>query len=723
MREILKTHFGYDAFRPLQEEIMNAALRGEDALVLMPTGGGKSLCYQLPALLFDGVTLVISPLIALMKDQVDALVANGIAAAFLNSSLTDDEMDSVRFRALSGELKILYVAPERLASYGFQDFLRQLRVSLIAVDEAHCISEWGHDFRPDYRNLKDLRRAFPDVPVMALTATATPKVREDIVAQLGMPSAPVFVSSFNRPNLNYVLRQKQNAFAQLAQLLETYREKPVIIYCFSRKDTESLAESLCAAGFRAAAYHAGLDRETRARTQDEFIRDEVSIIVATIAFGMGIDKPDVRLVAHMDLPKSIEGYYQETGRAGRDGLPSECVLFYSFGDKRKQDFFIGQIAEEAERELARAKLAQVIAYGETDQCRRKFLLEYFGEPWDDERCGSCDNCVAQPKESRDVTELAHKVFEAVMRTGERFGAAHVCDVLRGSRKERIVQNRHDTLTVHGTARDVSVDLLREVIRLMQKQGYLQKNDGDYPTLCVSQYGRQAFEDGERILLPISASEPVRAFAKPSRNATAGGLAFDQDLFDQLRRERKAIADEHNVPPFIIFGDRTLQEMAFYFPQSRERLATIFGVGARKLDAFGELFLAVIRGYATERGLAERPNPRQPVRPMVASAPRRSSTISQTGELVRQGLSLEQIMVERKLSAGTIIQHVTAILGAGEDLDIESLRPSTARLTAIGDAFRAANTSFLTPVKEILGNDFSYDEIRLARLFLTRDQQN
>jgi ATP-dependent DNA helicase RecQ len=601
VQDLLKKHFGYDAFRPLQEEIIRTVLENRDALVLMPTGGGKSLCYQLPALAFPGITLVISPLIALMKDQVDALMANGIPAAFLNSTLDQDEAEAVEAGALSGQLKILYVAPERLSSPGFQSLLRRLHVSFIAVDEAHCISEWGHDFRPDYRQLGDLRRAFRNVPVMALTATATPRVREDIVRQLGLEAARSFVSSFNRPNLRYSVRPKNNSFGQLVELLRSYADKPAIVYCFSRKDTEALAGDLREAGFQALPYHAGLDRETRKRTQERFIRDEVPIIVATIAFGMGIDKPDVRLVAHMDLPKTIEGYYQETGRAGRDGLASECVLFYTFGDRRKQEFFIMQIEDEAERALAFKKLAQVVEYCESSACRRKLLLEYFGEAWNASSCAECDNCVAPAAESHDATEIAQKILSAVLRTGESFGAAYVCDVLRGSRRERIIENRHDALSVYGIARNVPAERLREYMGSLQRAGYLDKNPGDYPTLRVTKKGRDALADRSRISLP-----KPREAAVISRPKDRDSVAYDHDLFELLRAERKAVASSQDVPPFVIFGDRTLQEMSYYFPRSLESMAGIFGVGATKLEQYGDVFLAIIRSHADARNLPERP---------------------------------------------------------------------------------------------------------------------
>ena len=714
MKEQLKTYFGYDAFRPLQEEIIQTVLQKKDVLVLMPTGGGKSLCYQLPALAFEGITLVISPLIALMKDQVDALTANGIDAAFVNSSLTAQEITDVQVRAKRGSLKILYVAPERLALQDFQLFLNQLTVSLIAIDEAHCISEWGHDFRPEYRNLKGLRAAFPTVPVIALTATATTEVREDILSQLNMQKAPVFLSSFNRPNLHYTVEPKDQTFGRLIKRLADYKDKAVILYCFSRKDTESLAEDLCHEGFPALAYHAGLSRELRKETQEKFIRDEVPIIVATIAFGMGIDKPDVRLVAHMDLPKSIEGYYQETGRAGRDGLPSECVLFYSFGDKRKQDYFINQLTDDRERSLAQEKLSRVVDYCEQSTCRRKFLLEYFGEDRQDESCATCDNCIASPREDHDATEIAQKILSAVLRTEERFGMAYVCDVLHGSKKKRILENNHENLSVFGLAKSIPMQSLREyTLGLIQKK-YLVKNPGDYPTLAVSPLGRDALRDRAQILLPKS--ETILLPTRSQTNTTNPSLS-DPTLFTTLRALRKTIADEQNVPPFVVFGDRTLHEMATYFPQTTQTLSSIFGVGKSKLEQYGDRFLVCIQAHAKEHSLTEKTPPGKIVRPNRPTVIRLSSTFQKTKELIEQKYSIAQIAKERSLSEGTIVGHLIKLLEEGERLDIAHLQPTGERFEKIQQTFKNAGTRMLSPIKTILGDEYSYEEIRLARLFL------
>lgn len=499
MLDHLKTHFGFAAFRPLQEEIVTAVLARQDTLVLMPTGGGKSLCYQLPALVFGGLTLVVSPLIALMKDQVDALGRNGVAAEYLNSSQSAQETSRVRAALLVGKVKILYVAPERLAQASFREFVRCLPVDLVAIDEAHCISEWGHDFRPEYRNLRDVRALFPQAPIIALTATATPRVRQDIVSALGLREPGVFVSSFNRPNLRYRVRPKYNTFAALLALLQQRRDQPAIIYCFSRKDTEALARDLALAGVSALPYHAGLDRDVRTRTQEQFIADEVKVIVATIAFGMGIDKPDVRLVVHMDLPKTLEAYYQETGRAGRDGKPSDCVLFYSLADRRKHNYFIDQMENELERERSRKMLQRVIDYCEVTSCRRRFVLAYFGEAFPSTTCGACDNCQPEvvPARPHNVS-MDHAILRAVLRTGERFGVGYVSDVLRGSRAKRILANRHDKIPDHGALRDVPTGDLRVRIAGLVRTGLLEKVAGEYPTLRVSKKGREFLRKNQHV---------------------------------------------------------------------------------------------------------------------------------------------------------------------------------------------------------------------------------
>ncbi|MFH1522237.1 MAG: DNA helicase RecQ [Patescibacteria group bacterium] len=723
MLATLKKHFGFDQFRPGQEAIIKNVLEQIDTFVLMPTGGGKSLCYQLPALKLEGLTLVISPLIALMKDQVDALNANGIEAKFLNSSLSFEENQRIQSELLSGKIKILYIAPERLAIPAFQDFLSALKINLIAIDEAHCISEWGHDFRPDYRNLKMLRQKYPHVPVIALTATATEKVRYDIISQLNLQNAKVFITGFNRPNLTYIVRPKLNAFDHLITLLNKYKNKAIIIYCFSRKDTENLAADLRNEGFNAGAYHAGLEKEARKDVQDKFIRDEVEIIVATIAFGMGIDKPDVRLIVHYSLPKTLEGYYQETGRAGRDNLPSECVLFYSFADTRKHNFFIDQIEDDIERENVGRKLRQVVEYCELNSCRRYFLLSYFGDESINNNfrdlakgCENCDVCLT-PTESFEATEISQKILSAILRTGERFGGSHIIKVLLGANTKRIRELGHDRLSVYGIVRDYSEDELRQIMQSLIAKNILIKQDGAYPTLSLSEKGKRNLALREKITL-----------SKPSRDEDLEAsqeiekLEYDQELFNNLRRLRKEIADENKVPPFIIFGDVSLQQMAYYFPQSLESFSKISGVGEEKLARFSERFISEIKKYAQVRNIDERliPASSRSRGNRNRTVKREGSTYDETKKFVEQKVPVSSIAKIRELSEGTVWSHIEKLVQAGVELDIEYLKPNDEkRFKIIKKAFQESGQTMLAPVREILGEEYDYDELRIARLFLDK----
>jgi ATP-dependent DNA helicase RecQ len=595
---LLKTHFGFDRFLPLQEDIVRHVLTGQDAVVLMPTGGGKSLCYQLPALVFDGITLVVSPLIALMKDQVDGLTANGIEAAVINSSLTSDEIRQISAALRRGEVKLLYVAPERLALERFRNFLRTLKISCIAVDEAHCISQWGHDFRPDYLNLKNLRKDFPAAGMVALTATATPRVRKDIVTHLELKQPRIFLSSFNRPNLHYDIRPKDDAFVELVELLrqKEYKNRSVIVYCYSRKETEKLSQDLRKKGFKAEAYHAGLDAGERHEIQDRFIKDETPIIAATIAFGMGIDKSDVRLVVHYALPSSIEGYYQETGRAGRDGLPALCVLFYSYSDKFRQDFFINKIEDDAERERAAEKLNRIVAFCESSVCRRKQLLEYFGERRDEDACGACDRCV-KPEDEFDAVEIGRLVLECVRATGERYGTQYLIDVLRGSKNDRISRNRHDHLPLFGEGWKFSEANLREIIGGLMAKKLLVKTDTEYPIIELTNHGSAFLEGNGPLMLPqlrIGCAAKAKKKKPPLPRANTAADGGSDELFEELRALRKQLADVRGVPPFVIFADTSLREMARFQPQDDESFLAITGVGQQKLRLFGRAFMKKIK---------------------------------------------------------------------------------------------------------------------------------
>jgi len=714
--EQLKAYFGFDRFLPLQEEIITKVLAKRDTLVLMPTGGGKSLCYQLPALRLKGLTLVVSPLIALMKDQVDGLGANGVPAGLLNSTLAAQEANQVQDQARQGKIKILYVAPERLALPGFQRFLQSLDVSLIAIDEAHCISEWGHDFRPDYRNLKSLRRDFPGVPVIALTATATEPVREDIVNQLGLDKPEIFISSFNRPNLTYTIQPKTEPLGSLLHLLEKHQGGSAIIYRFSRKATEETALELSERGFSALPYHAGLERDLRRETQEKFIRDQVQIVVATIAFGMGIDKPDVRLVVHYDLPKTVEGYYQETGRAGRDGLPSDCVLFYSYGDRSKQEYFISQIEDDDEREKAHNKLDQVLVLCDLQTCRRAYLMEYLGESWPQTDCGGCDICLL-PREEFDATEIAQKILSTAIRTGERFGVNYLVDVLRGSANKAVRTRGHHELPVFGISRDVDSDDLKEMVRSLVTNGLLAQNGGDYPTLGVSQRGHKFLKNREKLTLtrPKQAA-PVRQVAFPGDRETA----YDTKLFDELAALRLEIATDREVPAYQIFGNKSLQQMAFHMPQNELEFSKISGVGDAKFRDFSERFLEVINGYVEANGQPAAVN-RVPV-----SAPKNrvrgiSMSIRETKDLVAQGLSFEEVAEQRGISETTIRSHLERFIQEGGQVDLGHLMPPEDRRIKIAAAFKEMGEARLTPVREFLGDDYTWDELAVVRMDMRQQE--
>jgi ATP-dependent DNA helicase RecQ len=593
---LLRTTFGYSSFRPLQREICEAALAGKDVFALLPTGGGKSLCFQLPALARDGLTVVVSPLIALMKDQVDALQASGVAATFLNSTL-DAENARSRLRGLHrGEFRLLYAAPERLLLEGWEENLRRWNVTAIAIDEAHCVSEWGHDFRPEYRQLSRLRAALPEVPMMALTATATGRVREDIVRQLGLRTPEVFVASFNRPNLTYRVLPKDEPLKQVITFVRQREGDSGIIYCASRAATERVAEALAGRGFAARPYHAGLDAETRARHQEEFLRDETRIICATIAFGMGINKPNVRWVIHHDLPKNIEGYYQETGRAGRDGLPGDCLLLFSPGDIAKQTHFLDEITDAQEQQVARTQLRQIVHFAESAGCRRAELLAYFGETYPEPACGACDNCL-EPRETYDGTLVAQKflscVYRIIRHSGFSVGLNHVIEVLTGAGTEKIRRWGHDRLTTYGIGAELDRTQWAGVGRELLRLGLLQVATGEFATLELTEAGTETLRQRTPVTLtkPLSLPQARRSAAR-----RAGEIECDEILFARLRALRKRLADERRVPAYIIFGDNTLRAMARHYPTEDAQLEGIPGIGERKRAEFGALFTAEIAAY-------------------------------------------------------------------------------------------------------------------------------
>jgi ATP-dependent DNA helicase RecQ len=713
MYSILKKHFGYDSFRPPQDEIIATVMGGKDAFVLMPTGGGKSLCFQLPALMLPGLTLVISPLIALMKDQVDSLRANGIAAEFINSSLSDPEIDKILARIEAGEIKLLYVAPERFALTRFQDFLERIEVSLLAVDEAHCISEWGHDFRPDYRHLSQLKKLWPAVPLIALTATATPKVREDIIRHLGISRAQVFVSSFDRPNLRIDVTAKKDAFRKLIALLDGHKGQSVIIYCHSRKETEELADNLRSNSFNAIAYHAGLENEKRRRVQELFIKDKVDIICATIAFGMGIDKPDVRLVVHYTYPKTLESYYQEIGRAGRDGLPSRCVLFYTYADTRKHEFFLNRINEPKLQAVAQEKLSQVLDFCELMSCRKRFLLSYFSEEMEKEACGACDVCLST-REEFDASDVAKKIMSAILRTGSRFGRNYIVDVLLGKDTQKIKTNGHNKLSVFGLLKNYDQDALMDISKQLINQGLLTKSDDSYPIIKLSRRGADFLNQNGTIILKKPEAKPVSV--KKTRSGAI--IGFDNELFQILRQLRRSLAEAAGVAPFIIFGDKTLMEMAYFLPLDQASFLRISGVGQKKLDDFGQAFLGAIQEYANKNQLKTKMSPEPKTRDKeIIFRSERPKFHQKTKELILKKTPIDRIAKHQGLSLATVINHLEKLIDAGEKLDLEYLKLPKDRYQAMSDAFAEIGDERLKPVFEHLAGKYSYDELRLVRVLL------
>ena len=590
-QNILEDVFGYPEFRGQQQSIIEATLQGRDSLVIMPTGGGKSLCYQIPAMLKEGTGLVISPLIALMQDQVTALRELGIAAEFLNSSQSSDESREVMARLRQGALQLLYVAPERLVTAHTKSMLRDIPLSIIAIDEAHCVSQWGHDFRSDYLGLGDLGALFPGVPRMAVTATATDKTRREIVARLELNEPEIFVAPFDRPNIAYTVQVKSDARGQLLRFLQTHRDEAGIVYCLSRKKTESIASWLCGQGFEALPYHAGLTADVRAENQRRFLAEDGLVIVATIAFGMGIDKPDVRFVAHLDLPKSMESYYQETGRAGRDGEPADAWMVYGLQDVvRLRQMLDESQADEEYKRYEGFKLDALLGWCEVTGCRRRPLLAYFGDS-PDEDCGNCDGCLT-PANTWDGTEAARKLLSTVYRSGQRFGAAHLVDVLLGKETDKVLQHGHDQLSVFGIGKDLPSTTWRSVARQLIVAGHLRADAARFGALVLTESSRGVLRGETPLRFREDPKGPVAVTRKPAKERVVAEK--DLELWDALRACRQSFANEHNVPAYVIFHDKTLHEMLAYRPQTAAEMLDISGVGQIKFDRYGDGFLSVLR---------------------------------------------------------------------------------------------------------------------------------
>ena len=711
----LKQTFGYDSFRPLQREIMEATLEGRDVLAVLPTGAGKSLCYQLPALVRDGLTIVVSPLIALMKDQVDQLQASGVSATFLNSTLEPTEARHRLDGLGRGDYQMLYVAPERLMLPDFLSRLKDWKVCALAVDEAHCISEWGHDFRPEYRRLKEVRQWTGNIPILALTATATERVREDIVKQLELENPVKFLASFNRPNLKYQVIAKAGAAAQVCNFANGRPEDSGIVYCQSRKTTESLAATLRANGFSAVAYHAGLDPAEREKNQDAFLRDEAKIVCATVAFGMGINKPNVRYVIHADMPKNVEGYYQETGRAGRDGLPADCLLLFSRGDFMKYVRFLDDIPDEQARKVAHQQLDQMTHFAENDTCRRVGLLAYFGETWTQENCGGCDHCL-EPSEKWDATIDAQKLLSCVLRIRQagnfNVGLNHVAEVLTGGMSEKIQRWKHEQLKTHGIGKDQSrpywVDLGRQLLRL----GLLVSSEDKFQTVTVSQQGIDLLKSRATVMLTRSTIVP-----RPQALARAGDIPCDTGLFDRLRALRKELADARNVPPYVVFSDVTLRHFSRDYPRDDQALLKIPGVGEKKREDYGMAFLSAIRDWL-EVGA---PREFAPLASVTAlAAPRKpkatdglSDTANETLTLWKLDKTIAEITAIRGLKETTIEAHLAEAIAQGEFIDPRAFY-SIAEEREMQAALAGYDEVSLKPVYEQLEGRISYGKLKLYR---------
>ncbi len=699
--EVLKEKFGYSSFRLEQEAIITAVLQKKDTFVLMPTGGGKSLCYQVPALVLEGLTIVISPLIALMKDQVDALRVNGIPAAYLNSTQSYAEQESILAKVRSKQLKLLYLAPE-------SSFFKQLSsfdISLIAIDEAHCISQWGHDFRPEYLALAQLKRSMPQVPIIALTATADRLTRKDILEKLELINPFTFISSFNRANIRYTVEVKRDSFDKLISFLQNRKGEAGVIYCLSRTSVEKLALDLKNMGFNALPYHAGLEKDIRTKHQDLFLRDEVNIIVATVAFGMGIDKSNVRYVVHMDLPKNIEGYYQETGRAGRDGLESEALLFYSYADVSKLKKFVAIEGNNEQTRIQLRKLDQMAAYGDLVTCRRKYLLNYFDEETVS-ACGNCDVCLTRT-EQMDGTILAQKALSAVSRLHERFGAGYVIDFLRGSNAVKI-QEEHKQLKTFGVGADVSKEDWSDIFRDLVAQGYLTKSEGAYPILQLTAKSTAVLKGAEKVMF-------TKVKEKIESNPEVAD--YEKELLVQLKERRKELAVEENVPAYIVLSDATLIEIATYLPHNKEEFRKISGFGEVKIERYGRHFWDVVADYAREHDLTSRMHLKAPKRERRATPERETDTKQKSFELFKIGKSVEAIAAERGLSSVTIESHLSFYVQQGK-LSIHQL-VDAGKIPEIKKAIEEMGGKVLTPIKERLGDQYSFGEIKLVMADMER----
>ncbi|WP_234736501.1 DNA helicase RecQ [Tellurirhabdus bombi] len=716
LKDKLKEIFGYSQFRGDQEIIIHNILAGQNTFVIMPTGAGKSLCYQLPALVCEGTAIVISPLIALMKNQVDQLNAFGINAQFLNSTLTKAEINKVKRDTLDGTLKLLYIAPESLTKEENLDFLKKACICFVAIDEAHCISEWGHDFRPEYRKIRGIIDSIGNLPVIALTATATPKVQQDIIKNLQMEDASVFKTSFNRKNLYYEIRPKIDEKKQLIKYIKNNKGKSGIVYCLSRKSVEEIAELLTVNDIKALPYHAGLDPQTRMHNQDAFLNEEADVIVATIAFGMGIDKPDVRFVIHYDAPKSLEGYYQETGRAGRDGLEGNCIMFYSIDDIVKLEKF-NKDKSVTERDNAKHLLMEMVSYANLGACRRRQLLSYFGE-YMDKDCGFCDNCL-KPTEKFKVQDEVVLALQTIFQTGQRFDADHIADVLTATDNQYISSYEHDRLDVYGKGKEIneSQEFWCSLIRQLTIYGYIDKDVDNYGILKLSAKGAAYIEDPYSVALSkdhnYTQAEETKSEDEDKDAGPSSGNAYDEALLGLLKALRKKIAKEKNLPPYVIFQDPSMEEMATTYPTTREEMAQINGVGMGKVAKFGKPFIDLISKYVEENDIETAKD--VVVKSMVNKSKVKIYIIQQ----IDRKVDLEEIAEAKGLSMEELTEEIEHICYSGTRLNLDyyiNQIMDRDRQEEIFDYFMSAETDNIgVAMREFAGDDFSEEELRLMRI--------